>query len=347
MSENIIFYQLLEPSTSTYTYLLADPISKEAILIDTVLDKIERDLTLVQELDLKLKYVLDTHIHADHITGAGAIRKSTGAQTAASSKMQLDCYDLSLNDGDVLSAGSISLKAIATPGHTDGCMSYYTHGMVFTGDALLIRSAGRTDFQQGSATTLYKSITLKLFSLPEETRIYPGHDYQGLPYSTVAQEKKYNRRLNLNTSESEFVKTMGELRLPKPQNMDLALPANLKCGILGPALVFTPQTVRGIPEISADDLHAGLGKTKIIDVRTPEEFTGELGHVPGSVLAPLGPELLNYLRSLPKDEEIVLVCRSGARSAHATATSIEIGFAHVINLAGGMIAWNQKKYPVN
>lgn len=230
MPSGAYFYQLFDSESSTYTYLLIDPATKAAVLIDPVLEKVERDLTLVRELDAQILYVLETHVHADHITGAGEIRKLTGAKTVVGEGAGIDCADLLLRDGEVLRWGKLQLKALATPGHTNSCTSYLVGSRVFTGDTLLIRGTGRTDFQQGSAKELYQSITQKLFSLPEATLVYPAHDYKGQTHSTIREEKKFNPRIGGGKSEEEFVQIMSELKLAVPKRMHEAVPANLACG---------------------------------------------------------------------------------------------------------------------
>ncbi len=225
-----IFYQLFEHESSTYTYLIADPATGEAALIDPVIETVERDLKLIEELGLRLKYVIDTHIHADHITGAGVIRKRTGAQTAVSAHAHVDCADISLRDGDELFLGQMRIQALATPGHTDSCMSFIFGNKVFTGDALLIRGTGRTDFQQGSSGKLYDSVHEKLFRLPPDTQVYPAHDYRGQTASTIALEMKFNPRLGMGQSKNDFIKTMAELKLDKPKKIHEAVPANMACG---------------------------------------------------------------------------------------------------------------------
>lgn len=227
----MIFYQLFELESSTYTYLLADEQTKEAVLIDSVIETAERDYKLISELGLNLKYLVDTHIHADHITGAGTLKGKTGAQTAVSAGAQVNCCDISLKDGDELKFGRYTLKAMMTPGHTNSCMTFYCEGMLFTGDVLLIRGTGRTDFQQGDAKKMYQSITEKIFTYPDETRIYPAHDYKGMMYTTVGLEKKFNPRIGNNKTMDEFVKIMSELKLANPKKIDIAVPANLQCGL--------------------------------------------------------------------------------------------------------------------
>jgi len=232
MNQNIIFYQLFELESSTYTYLLADPATKEAVIIDSVLETAERDLKLIQELGLELKYILDTHIHADHVTGAGRLRALTGAKSAISHRAKVECVDHPLKDGDMLFIGKTSISAFETPGHTNSCMSFLIEGRVFTGDALLIRGTGRTDFQGGSSETLFDSVHQKLFTLPDHTEVYPGHDYKGQTKSTISLERQFNPRLALGKTKSDFVKIMAELKLASPKKIAQALPANLTCGIV-------------------------------------------------------------------------------------------------------------------
>lgn len=228
----MIFYQLIEAETSTYTYLLADEITREAVLIDTVLECVERDYKLITEMGLTLKYILDTHLHADHITGSGELRQKTGAKVCISSKANVTCADIGLNDGDELSFGSYTLLALETPGHTDSCMSFKVESMIFTGDVLLVRGTGRTDFQQGSPDKMFQSIHEKIFRLPGPTKIYPGHDYKGFTYTTVEMEKKFNPRIGGNKSLAEFKSIMSDLKLAQPKKIDVAVPANMQCGQL-------------------------------------------------------------------------------------------------------------------
>lgn len=231
MTQSFLFYQLFESTSSTYTYLLADPLSKEGLIIDPVLETVERDYKLVQELGIRLLYTLETHVHADHITGSGLLASKTGA-TIAMHKDSGAAFGIGLEDGQVLRFGNYELKVIATPGHTNSCLCYLVENTVFTGDTLLIRGNGRTDFQQGSAKTLYESIQQKLYSLPDDTLVFPAHDYNGMSHSTIGLEKTYNRRITASTSEQEFVQTMAKLQLPLPKKIDVAVPANLHCGLI-------------------------------------------------------------------------------------------------------------------
>jgi sulfur dioxygenase len=228
---DLIFRQLFEKESSTYTYLLADPATKETVLIDPVVETAERDVKLLQEMGLKLTYAINTHCHADHVTGTGKLKElipgcKSGIAKAAGAKA-----DLHYNHGDTIAFGSHSLEVRSTPGHTDGCVTYVLDGgkMCFTGDAVLIRGCGRTDFQAGDAGKLYDSVHSQIFSLPESCVLYPAHDYKGLTSSTVGEEKTQNYRLT--KSKEEFVSIMDNLGLPYPKQIDRALPLNMVCGI--------------------------------------------------------------------------------------------------------------------
>ena len=226
----MIFRQLFDEDSSTFTYLLADPQTKEGILIDPVKEKFDRDLQIIKELGVKLKYTLETHVHADHITASSDFRKRTESQSVISENSGVTCADIYLADGDVLEFGQYKIKAFHTPGHTNGCMSYFIENMVFTGDTLLARGTGRTDFQSGSAEDLFSSIVNKLYSLPENTLVYPGHDYKGWTCSSIGEEKNFNPRVKAGTSKDEFVNIMSNLNMGLPKKIHEAVPANLVCG---------------------------------------------------------------------------------------------------------------------
>ncbi len=220
--------QLFDADSWTYTYVLVDEASREAVIIDPVREHVERDLALIGELGATLKFVLDTHVHADHITGAGILSERTGAVTAASGQ-GASCVQRPLTHGDELTVGHTHIKVLGTPGHTEDSLSYYIPEHVFTGDALLIRGTGRTDFQNGNSEQLYESITNVLFSLPDATYVWPGHDYQGHTVSTIGEEKRFNPRISGKTMK-EFVAIMADLKLAAPKHIQVAVPANLACG---------------------------------------------------------------------------------------------------------------------
>lgn len=226
----MFFRQLFDPATSTYTYLIADPVTKVAILVDTVLEQVERDQRLLTELGLTLSYCLETHIHADHITGTAKLREMTGCEGIVPEHAQVACANRFIRDGETLTLGTVSIQAIATPGHTNSHMAYRindTH--LLTGDSLFIRGCGRTDFQSGDAGTLYDVVTQRLFTLPDHTLVYPGHDYRGLTVSTIGEEKQWNPRF-LGRNRQEFIEFMASLNLPDPLKIMEAVPANQRCG---------------------------------------------------------------------------------------------------------------------
>ncbi|XP_074075529.1 persulfide dioxygenase ETHE1, mitochondrial [Macrotis lagotis] len=229
--DGLLLRQLFEAKSCTYTYLLGDRASGEALLIDPVLEMVSRDAHLVRELGLTLLYAVNTHCHADHITGSGLLRNMFPSCRSVISRLSGAKADLLLEEGDVLTFGRFTLETRASPGHTDGCMTFVLsdHSMAFTGDALLIRGCGRTDFQQGCPKTLYQSVYEKIFTLPGNCLIYPAHDYKGLTVSTVEEERTLNPRLMLSCED--FVKVMNNLNMPKPKQIDVAVPANLRCGI--------------------------------------------------------------------------------------------------------------------
>ncbi len=230
----MIFKQLFETDSSTYTYLIADPDSGDAILIDPVLETVERDLQLLKDLNLTLTATLETHVHADHLTGARVLKAATQCQTAYPAMVQSSCIDIGIREGEAFKVGNIEINPLFTPGHTDHHHAFIIDSpiqkLLFTGDALLIEACGRTDFQSGDAGALYNSIHNKFFSLPSETLVYPGHDYEGRFVTTIAQEMKRNPRLGGGKSKDEFIKIMDSLDLPYPKKIDFAVPGNLICG---------------------------------------------------------------------------------------------------------------------
>ena|ERR1051326_7565070 len=350
----MIFRQLFDPQSSTYTYLVADTAMREALLIDPVFEQARRDAALVEELGLKLAWTLETHVHADHVTGAWLLRERLGSKIAISRASGAQGADRYLEPHERIAFGRRALEALATPGHTAGCLTYLTDDrtMAFTGDALLIRGCGRTDFQGGDARRLYRSVRSEIFSLPDHCLLYPGHDYRGLTVSSVGEEKMFNPRLAESIGEGDFVGYMTHLGLAHPKQMDVAVPANLKCG--EPAQKAAEQdvgwapltyTFAGIWEVQPHWLEEHLREVQIVDVREPDEFDGPLGHVPGAKLVPLGV-LNEKIGAFSKDHPVVLVCRSGARSAQATVILGRAGFKKVANLSGGMLRWRAQRFTV-
>lgn len=226
----MLFRQLFDSETSTYTYLIADLGTKTAILVDPVIEQVERDRQLIQELGLTLKYGLETHLHADHITGIGKLREVTGCLGIVPENAQASCADRFIQDGEILELGSVKIEAIATLGHTDSHNAYLVNGThLLTGDSLLIRGCGRTDFQSGNAGMMYDAVTQRLFTLPDETLVYPGHDYRGQTVSTIGEEKRWNQRF-VGHNRDEFIQLMANLDLPNPKKIMEAVPANQRCG---------------------------------------------------------------------------------------------------------------------
>lgn len=333
----MLFRQLFDRETCTYTYLLADPASRQAVLIDPVAELVERDIQLLRELDLTLVHTLETHVHADHVTAGAALRERLGSTTVVSHAGGTACADVKVRHGDVVQIGAVRIEVRATPGHTSGCVTYVVPdaGMAFTGDALMIRGCGRTDFQQGDAATLYTSVHSQILGLPDDTRLYPGHDYQGRTVTTVAEEQRYNPRLGGGRTVDEFVAIMDSLQLADPARIDEAVPANLRCGLWAP-LTRRPD---GVAEVQVDWVAASRNGHRVVDVRSAEEFVGELGHIDGAELVPL--ETLGAAASRwDARAPLITVCRSGGRSAAAASQLQQLGFTHVVSMAGGMQAWN-------
>ncbi|HZT19754.1 MAG TPA: rhodanese-like domain-containing protein [Dongiaceae bacterium] len=344
----MIFRQLFDPQSSTYSYLLADTEEGEAVFIDPVFEEAPRDAALIRELGLKLLCTLETHVHADHVTGAWNLKQRLGSQIGVSAESGAEGADRYLKDGETVRFGKRHLQVRATPGHTRGCVTYVldSQAMAFTGDCLLIRGCGRTDFQQGDARAMYRSVHERIFSLPDSCLLYPGHDYRGLTVSSVGEERRFNPRLGGELSESDFVGYMENLGLPHPKQMDIAVPANLKCGrregMAEPA--DHPDwgpinlTFAGIWEVQPHWVQEHLRELRVIDVREPDEYDGPLGHIPGAELIPLGA-LSARAGEIPRDRPVIAVCRAGGRSAQATVILRKAGMERVANLAGGMLRW--------
>jgi len=348
----MLFRQLFDPQSSTYSYLLADSKTREAVLIDPVYEQVRRDAALLEELDLKLLWTLETHVHADHVTGAWVLRHREGSRIALSGDSGAQGADRLLQPGDRVDFGQRYLTVRATPGHTAGCLTYVldSEAMAFTGDCLLIRGCGRTDFQGGDAGRLYNSVHTQIFTLPDACLLYPGHDYRGLTVTSVGEEKAYNPRLGGQLSQSDFTGYMQNLGLDHPKKMDIAVPANLVCGKPQddqlpedePTWAPLSYTFAGIWEVQPQWLEEHLNAAQILDVREPEEFDGPLGRIPGAHLIPLG-RLAERSGELYADRPVVAVCRAGGRSAQATTILRRAGFKEVANLAGGMLRWRAQR----
>ena len=334
--------QLFDRESCTYTYLLIDSETGEGAIIDGVLETFDRDMQIINELGIELLYAIETHAHADHITSAGKIRETTGAKLVYGESSGIEAIDIPLKDGDSVTLGHYRITAIATPGHTNGCTSYFSDGNLFSGDTLLIRGCGRTDFQFGDPGMLYDSITQKLFVLADDTIVYPAHDYNGRTSSTIGEEKTWNPRLGNNRSRDDFVELMNNLNLDMPKRINEAVPANMKVGIDFDANRYL------LRDFDMNDLHEAWQSlpenTLVMDNRTPEEYAR--GHVPGSRNIPMGTEnaVVDELRNF---DRIYLYCRSGRR-AQTSMTNLNFqGLNHITCIShSGMPDWEKAGYPV-
>jgi len=353
---SLLLRQLFDADTGTFTYLLADGASGEGVLIDPVFEHHGRDLALVRELGIALVASLDTHAHADHVTGSWLMQQATGCAIGLAAAVRAENVTRPLAHGDRIRFGSRELEVRSTPGHTDGCLSFVLddHSAAFTGDALLVRGCGRCDFQQGDAHTLYHSITGQLLSLPDSCLLYPGHDYVGRSVSSVAEEKVFNARLGGGANERDFVIFMETMKLPHPGRLAEALPANLRSGkpregqagaAAQPSWAPVQRSYAGLPELRPAWVAEHRQELTLLDVRTAEEFDGPDGHVPGSQLIPL-PELEARLAEIPPGRPVVLLCHSGSRSALATQQLEKAGLTQVANLHGGLRAWQAEGFPI-
>lgn len=349
----MLFRQLFDQVSSTYTYLLADEATREALLIDPVFEQHARDAALIRELELNLLCVLDTHCHADHVTGAWLMKRAFGSRIALAGRYGAQNVDLPLSHGSAIRFGRHQLEVRATPGHTDGCVSLVTEGQqaVFSGDALLVRGAGRTDFQQGDAARLFRSIREQLFTLPGACLVYPAHDYDGRAVSTIAEEQRFNPRIGGGAREEDFVGYMCNLALPHPKQLALAVPANLRAGRpeqepSEPEMAWGPvvRTYAGLHEIAAEWLARHRHDVHVLDVRDSAELDGELGHLDGAQSIPLD-ELRARAAEVPSDKPVVVVCQTGRRSGMATLILAKAGVSRSASLAGGMVRWRELGLP--
>ena len=327
----MIFHQLFDPASSTYTYVVADETTLEAVIIDPVLEQRARDLQLLQDAKLKLAWILDTHVHADHVTAANALKIASGASSAVGEACGAQGYDRALNDGDTIEFGSERLAVLATPGHTPGSMCFVWRDCVFTGDTLLIGGCGRSDFQNGDAHALYASITRKLFKLPLTMRVYPGHDYEGRTDSTIGAERAANPRL-AGTSEDDFVALMAALNLPRPKRIDEAVPLNRMAGPVAEG----DAPWESLPVAEVARTVRSNDRALLIDLSDAGHYA--LGHAPGAV--PVAHDDYARLKQLAAGcDKLYLICRSGRRSMLAARELAARDIHNVVNVAGGMHAW--------
>jgi sulfur dioxygenase len=357
----LVFRQLFDPQSSTYTYLLGDRAGGAALLIDPVFEQVRRDVALLDELDLRLLASLETHVHADHVTGAWLLQRRTGSKIMLSAESGAEGADRYLQQDDIVAFGGRRLMVRPTPGHTSGCVTYVLddHSMAFTGDCLMIRGAGRTDFQGGDPAAMYRSIHEQIFTLPADCLLYPAHDYRGLTVTSVAEERRFNPRIGGEIGIGDFTGYMKNLGLAHPKQMDVAVPANLRCGrpegedaddpLAAPGWAPLRYSFAGVWEIDPHGLEEvsaeNPGHVQILDVREPGEFTGPLGHIKDAILIPLG-ELADRAQELSKERPIVALCRAGGRSAQATVILQKAGFTDVANLTGGMLRWRAEGHAV-
>lgn len=338
----MIFRQLFDSTSSTYTYLLASRRSGEALIIDPVLEKVDRYLQLVRELDLKLVKAVDTHLHADHITGLGALRDRISLITVMGEQTHADVVSMRVAEGDRIEIEGLHLDVLYTPGHTDDSYSYLLADRVFTGDTLLIRGTGRTDFQNGSARAQYESIFNKLLKLPDDTFVYPAHDYKGDMVSTIGEERLFNPRLQV-TSIDEYVDLMKNLKLPNPKMMDLAVPSNMHVGL------HQDDIARKGWAVSAAEALALYGQPDIaiVDLREKSE-RDKHGAIPGSLHAPysrlqdeIGPGGMLHELAMATGKRILFYCAFGERSAMAVQAAQDAGLKTACHMTGGIDAWKK------
>ncbi len=343
----MIFRQLFESVSCSYTYLLASRRGGEALIIDPVLEKVDRYLQLLEELDLKLVKALDTHVHADHITGMGALRDRTRCITVMGAESQVDVVSQRVSDGDPIEIEGLRLTALHTPGHTDDSYCFLMDDRVFTGDTLFIRGTGRTDFQHGDSRVAYESIFNKLLSLPEETLVYPGHDYKGDTVSTIGEEKAHNPRLQVAWAE-EYAAIMDNLNLPDPKQMDVAVPANLRQGLSQDEVEAKGWS------LACDEAMALLGNPDIVLVDLRDRGEREQhGEIPGSVHAPypdldanIEPGGMLHEIAAATGKRLVFYCAFGERSAMAVKTAQEAGLANSCHIKGGIDEWKKADGPL-
>ncbi len=334
----MIFRQLFEPVSSTYTYLIASRHGGEALLIDPVLEKTDRYLKLLEELDLKLVKVIDTHVHADHITAMAALRDHTNCVTVMGEQSPVDVVSMRVTDGERVTIEGINMTALYTPGHTDDSYCFLMDDRIFTGDTLLIRGTGRTDFQNGSPDDQYESLFGRLLTLPEHTLVYPAHDYKGDMVSTIGEEKAHNPRLQV-TSKQAYIDLMNSLNLPNPKMMDVAVPENIKMGIaLDAQRQVNSIDVTKLASMPADDY-------VLIDLREDGEIARH-GAIQGAIHTPYA-QLANHMAALSSygSKPVIFYCAAGERSAMAVNLATNQGLSNIAHVPGGFQAWVAEGLP--
>ena len=338
----MIFRQLFEPDSCTYTYLLASRRGGEALIVDPVLERVDRYLKLIEELDLRLLKAIDTHVHADHITGLGALRDRTRCVTVMSETSAVDVVSMRVADGDHVAIEGLVLEVIATPGHTDDSISLLAGDRVFTGDTLLIRGTGRTDFQNGDPVAQYHSLFDRLLRLPDETYVYPAHDYKGDTVSTIAEERAFNPRLQVDSVE-QYAAIMNGLDLPNPKMMDVAVPANLKIGLSQAAVAARGWALEAATLAHDTGAHAGL---VLVDLRESDERQRH-GVIDGSLHVPYGDLAESIAGGVVHElaqasgRPVCFYCAYGERSAMAVEAAQQAGLRNACHLAGGIDAWRK------
>ena len=343
----MIFRQLFDSVSGTYSYLLASRSGGEALIIDPVLEKVDHYLRLVRELDLRLVKAVDTHLHADHITGLGALRDRTRCITVMGEQTKADIVSMRLGEGDKLSIEGLALDVLYTPGHTDDSYSFVMGDRVFTGATLLIRGTGRTDFQNGAPRMQYESLFGKLLRLPDETLVYPAHDYKGETVSTIGEEKRFNPRLQVNSID-EYVTLMNNLNLPNPKMMDVAVPANMLVGLHQDEIAARGWSLDAVEAMTL----AGRPDVALIDLREKREREKH-GIIPGSLHAPYGELQENIAAgglvhelAAATGKRIVFYCAFGERSAMAVQAAQDAGIASACHIRGGIAAWKSAGGPL-
>ena len=343
----MIFRQLFDSTSGTYTYLLASRHGGEALIIDPVIERIDRYLQLVRELDLKLVKAVDTHLHADHVTGLGALRDRTHCVTVMGEHTKADVVSMRVTEGDRVQIEGLSLDVLYTPGHTDNSYSFLLDDRVFTGDTLLIRGTGRTDFQNGDPRAQYNSIFNKLLKLSDETLVYPAHDYKGETVSTIGEEKFFNPQLRVK-SVDEYADLMNNLKLPNPKMMDVAVPANMRVGLRQEEIASKGWS------LSAADAIALCGRPGVIMVDLREKTERDkLGVIPGSLHSPygtleanVGPGGTLHELAAATGKRIVFYCAYGERSAMAVQAAQDAGVTSACHIEGGIAAWKKADGPL-